>query len=182
MVSATRPTGSKPSVLPSGSMKPGTRLALARYALITGCCVPAAAYWGLIAAGRPVQEIGALVGSVHALVLSPLIATLLWRKRLLIAVPTLLLGTTVVVVGLSAIVPIPPLTFIVGTLAYLGLATGLGILLPNLVRDRPRRGRCYWCNYNLRGLAGDICPECGEPHTPRDADGFRLQDYHIQRP
>ena len=32
---------------------------------------------------------------------------------------------------------------------------------------------CLSCGYNLRGLAGGRCPECGRPHDRNEHDGFR---------
>ena len=60
--------------------------------------------------------------------------------------------------------PYRPVWFglLLNTLLYGSIfwAIGLGWRLYRLARRR-RRGRCLACNYDLRGLADPVCPECG---------------------
>ena len=60
--------------------------------------------------------------------------------------------------------PYRPVWFglLLNTLLYGSIfwAIGLGWRLYRLARRR-RRGRCLACNYDLRGLAEPVCPECG---------------------
>jgi hypothetical protein len=37
----------------------------------------------------------------------------------------------------------------------------MGLLM--LVQRRARAGRCVGCGYDLRGMSGRVCPECGIP-------------------
>jgi hypothetical protein len=48
-------------------------------------------------------------------------------------------------------------------LVLLAIAWPLWLFIPRRVRRwrRRRKGRCASCGYDLRGSAGDICPECG---------------------
>jgi hypothetical protein len=78
----------------------------------------------------------------------------------------------------------PWLFSIMPSSAYMGLALGLGSLL--LRGDRLRRIAiarqelnrrgipvCLECGYDLRGLVGPRCPECGQPaeHRPNEPEG-----------
>jgi hypothetical protein len=62
------------------------------------------------------------------------------------------------------------------------LPAGLLLLMPGVwtgtviargVRGRVwrRRGRCPACGYDLRGSAGERCPECGLENAPRERGG-----------
>src|SRR5262249_28618706 len=52
--------------------------------------------------------------------------------------------------------------FLFNTATYAGLAWlywRAGVLIPSLWRRR--RGLCGGCGYDLRGMSGTVCPECG---------------------
>jgi hypothetical protein len=45
------------------------------------------------------------------------------------------------------------------------------LLLPLALVRRKRRGACPTCGYNLRGISGSVCPECGGERRPDLARG-----------
>lgn len=47
--------------------------------------------------------------------------------------------------------------------AYPGVATAIQRVR---AARRVRLGRCVHCGYDLRGSAGEVCPECGRPLAP----------------
>lgn len=62
----------------------------------------------------------------------------------------------------------------VNTMCYAAAWWGLFVLvrLPRRVqRWRRGKGACRWCGYDLGGIAGSVCPECGRVPTPREAIG-----------
>lgn len=58
-----------------------------------------------------------------------------------------------------------------GNVAVFAALWGAVLILPGAVRyvSRKRRGQCLKCGYDVRGIGGGVCPECGtgvyEPRT-----------------
>ena len=48
----------------------------------------------------------------------------------------------------------------------LALLAAAAALLWSATWPSPQGGRCRRCNYDLFGIRGDNCPECGEPINP----------------
>lgn len=64
--------------------------------------------------------------------------------------------------------PIKPLWLGFGiNSVVLGVGTGVLMAAPRWTRRRIRmaQGRCASCGYDLKGLSGGVCPECGEGNT-----------------
>jgi hypothetical protein len=56
--------------------------------------------------------------------------------------------------------------FTAGSVFYGATVLGLGVGAARGRRFwRRRRGRCQRCGYDLRGLSGGACPECGTATT-----------------
>ncbi len=66
-------------------------------------------------------------------------------------------------------IPVLPVLpgFVVNVLAYAGVWS-LALCAPGAARrwQRVRRGRCGACGYDVKGIAGGVCPECGTPTPP----------------
>jgi hypothetical protein len=75
----------------------------------------------------------------------------------------------------GASLPILPLWpgFLVDT-AFWGGAAFLVCSVPGFVRRRARRrrGRCVRCGYELAGVGGGVCPECGDSGEPQRGPGL----------
>jgi len=52
------------------------------------------------------------------------------------------------------------IAMIVTGLAFIGWIRG-----PHRRSIRRLHGKCIWCGYELKGLTGNVCPECGHPFT-----------------
>lgn len=63
-------------------------------------------------------------------------------------------------------------------LGYTGMVLAMGVLI--VVQKRgPSRDRCLKCRYDLHGMTGEVCPECGKRvHTDVRA---RLERDHKAR-
>src|SRR4051812_15708142 len=46
--------------------------------------------------------------------------------------------------------------------------------MSDVIVDTSAERFCQTCGYNLRGLASDRCPECGEKFDPTQAAGARI--------
>lgn len=106
---------------------------------------------------------GVILGHLSSAIVVPL----LWRKKLRIALP--LVYGSVVVVGMIAALIIPPFGTVMATcLALIAASITAAARLP-VVWDRPRRGACVACGYNLRGNESGRCPECGHDIVEKTA-------------
>jgi hypothetical protein len=58
-----------------------------------------------------------------------------------------------------------PILFGMLVLLLVGLWFVIGRVRDRRYLNRVRDSRCWKCNYELRGIASDRCPECGMPIT-----------------
>ena len=75
--------------------------------------------------------------------------------------------------GLHNILPLRPMwpgfvvnTIVFAIIAYLMLALVGGGIAMLRVSQRQRKGLCSTCGYDLAGLTGGRCPECGHAYSP----------------
>jgi hypothetical protein len=133
--------------------------------------------------------IAGIIGGVVGLVSSPIIAICLRRKRLRHALPIVYIPAMVAVVALTIVANRVPIehhlrfSFILSVLPAVG---GLLILwiagffawhaLPN-TRSRLGEGHCVDCDYDVRHVRHERCPECGLPleGTALGTDAMRRQ-------
>lgn len=101
---------------------------------------------------------GVVAGAVLGLLISPFLVICLRDKSLLIACPTVFVGTfAATTFAASPGAPVNTMVISIGSMCALSLA--LYCFLPNY--QSTSEHRCMNCGYNLRGNISGRCPECG---------------------
>jgi hypothetical protein len=136
------------------------------------CSIAAGGVWGGItgiALDVPPYEFGFIVGAGWGCCCSGVLILTVARKRLAIALPVWFAATTAALI--VALMLTPPysglsLPIAMSTGAYIASSIALRVVLQDDPSRTPDRSRCHRCGYPRSGLPIDICPECGQRHSP----------------
>ncbi len=112
---------------------------------------------------------------------------------------SLLLGTAMLMIGIAYYAMAKGQSALWCLMAFLGI---IGLIVLALLPDRHIHGRrmvpihskisdtpsinsptfqCPQCDYQLNGIPGSACPECGRPFNPDDLTTVKVQGYFIEK-